>query len=190
MTANKINEILQRIRDNAKKRFLPIVDHFGSEKGELLEKLVKENKPKNVLEIGTLVGYSGLLIIRNLPPAGKLITIDNDSENAEIAKQNFNEAGVSDRMQLVFGDAINVIPKLKVKFDFVFIDAEKEQYLTYLKLLEEHNLLNPNAIILADNVKIFAAEVTDYLDYVHNSGKYKSSYHDFGEDGMEVSKLL
>lgn len=166
---------------------LPIV---GEIKGELVEQLVQKYKPKRVLEIGTLVGYSAIMIIRNLPPTGRLTTIEIDPEVAVIAQRNLNDAGVAEKVEIITGDARSIIPTLTKKFDFVFIDAEKKQYLSYLNLLQQYNLLEDKAVILADNVKIFAAKMKDYLDYVRTSGKFKSNYHDFGDDGMEVSQLL
>ena len=180
----KTDQVLRRIEVAATKRFLPIV---GRAKGKLLERMVKKVKPKKVLEIGTLVGYSGILIVRNLSSEAILTTMEIDSEIAEIAKKNFNDESVSQQVKMIFGDALKTIPKLKQKFDFVFIDAEKNRYLAYLKLLEKNKLLNPKATILADNVKIFAVDMKDYLDYVRSSKRYRSKYHDFKWDGMESS---
>jgi len=183
------DEILERILKESKSHFLPIVDYFKGGKGDFLEKVVRLRKPKQVLEIGTLVGYSGIKIMRNLSDS-RLITLEINPKMAEVAQKNFEEAGMSERIEIITGDAIKTIPTLKGKFDFVFIDADKEQYLTYLQLLEKNKLLQAKAVILADNVKMFADSMQDYLNYVRNSGKYKSSYYDFGQDGMEESELL
>jgi predicted O-methyltransferase YrrM len=67
-----------------------------------------------------------------------------------------------------------VIPKLKSKFDLIFLDATKSEYLKYLRLVEKHSLLNKRAVVIADNVLIYENEMKDYLDYVRNSGKYIS----------------
>ena len=116
------DKILQKIEGAAATRFLPII---GKTKGKLLEKLVKQKKPKNVLEIGTLIGYSGIKILNSMLSDGLLTTLEIDSENAEVAKKNFEEAEVTDRVTLMIGNALETIPNLKNKFDFVFIDAEK-----------------------------------------------------------------
>jgi len=179
--------ILRSIEAASKHTFLPIV---GKDKGSLLENVVRARKPKFALEIGTLVGYSGILIARNLPKESKLITIEFDRNNAAMAAQNFKKANVSDRIKIIFGDARKIIPKLDSKFDFVFIDAEKKQYFSYIKLLEKHGLLSPDAVVLADNVKIFAGEMKKYLDYVRESGKYRNKHYDFGWDGMELSRAV
>ena len=98
------------------------------------------------------------------------------------------------RIELITGDALEVIPKLGYKFDLLFLDAAKNQYLQYLKLSEEANIIKNDAIIIADNVGISKNEMIDYLEYVHNSGKYKSKtiettleYSKDVRDAIEVS---
>lgn len=83
---------------------------------------------------------------------------------------------------------MQVIPTLKETFDFVFIDAEKSEYFKYLKLAE--GKLQKGAVVFADNAGFFAEQMGDYLDYVRNSGKYKSRYIKVGEDGVEISVKL
>ena len=173
-------DVLDEIEQAAQKRFLPIV---GPVKGKLLSDLAKKHKPKRILEIGVLVGYSSILMARNCE--AEIVGIEINAEITEVARKNIIKAGLSDRIEIVVGDALTAIPKLKGKFDFVFIDAAKESYLLYLKLIEPK--MNPSAIVVADNVKMFASAVENYLEYVRTSKKYKSKYHDFGYDAMEVS---
>jgi predicted O-methyltransferase YrrM len=89
---------------------------------------------------------------------------------------------------VIAGDAIKVISRLRDKFDMVVIDAEKSEYMDYLRLVEDK--LHKGSIIVADNAGISADEMKDYLDYVRNSGKYSSEYLPFDEDGVEVSVKL
>ena len=190
---DKAGQVLRRISYEATKRFLPIIGEGG--KGELLERVVKEKKPRLALEIGTLVGYSAIKIIRNLPRGSRLVTLEISPQTAAVARKNLEEAGMAEQAEIVVGSALKTIPKLKDKvgkrkFDFVFIDAAKDEYLDYLLLLEKNKLLDEKAVIVADNVKMFRDAVANYLDYMHNSGKYSSSYHDFGNDGVEVSNKL
>lgn len=127
---------------------------------------------------------------KNLPPQGKIITIEIDEALAQIAERNIERVGFSDRIRVVAGDAKQVIPRLNEKFDLVFIDATKEEYLDYLKLAEHK--LRKGGTVVADNAGIFANEMKNYLHYVRRSGKYQSKFHDFPEvkDGVEVSIKL
>ena len=85
--------------------------------------------------------------------------------------------------------ALDVIPRLDMVFDMLFLDAAKNEYLEYLKLAE--GKLNSGRVVYADNAGVFASNMRDYLDYVRTSGKYRSEYHAVGSDGVEISlKLL
>lgn len=179
---NKADQVLKEIEDQSKKIFLPII---GPQKGQVLAHAIKKAKPKKVLEIGTLVGYSAILMAKYLPKNGIITTIEINPQVAKIASQNFKKSGVSQKIDLKIGNAIKLIFTLKGRFDLLFLDAAKEEYITYLKLAEPK--LNPKAVIVADNVKIFAEEMSDFLDYVRKSGNYKSQTFDFGEDAVEVS---
>ena len=102
-----------------------------------------------------------------------------DKNLANIAKKNIEKAGLSDKIKVINGDALEIIPKLNnnnnYRFDLVFIDAVKNQYLEYLKLVEKNDLMNKEeAVLIADNVLIYENEMRDYLDYVRNSGRYNS----------------
>lgn len=180
----KSENVLKEIENIAKKQFLPII---GSHKAEVLTKLLKKYKPKRCLEIGTLVGYSAIVIAKELPKDGNLVCIEIDRKLAQIAEENISKAGLYEKIEVKIGDAKKLIPKLNGKFDFVFIDALKEEYLDYLKLVEKK--LKKGSVIVADNVKIFEKYMENYLDYVKNSGKYKSMYIDVpaAGDGLEVS---
>ena len=163
--------------------FLPII---GRKKGAVLEQMVKEQKPQLILEVGTLVGYSAILMAQHLVK-GKIITVEKDPVAAKKAQENISKAGLASVVDIHRGDALDIIPTLDGRFDLVFIDAHKEDYLRYLQLAEPK--LNPQAVIIADNVKFFAKEVDDYLQYVRRSGKFTSTTHDFGSDAVEVSTL-
>ena len=180
---NSAEQVLKEIEALAYKKhpdmFLPIV---GPEKGKLLEDLIKNYKPKKILEIGTLVGYSAILMAQHGP---NVISLEVDPKAAEIAKQNIEKAGLSDKVEIIVGDAKKTIEQLKDKFDMIFIDAKKDECIDYLKLSEKN--MKSSTIVVADNVKKFAEEVKDYLDRVRNSGLYESKYHDFGFDAVEVS---
>ncbi len=175
-------EVLQGIEAQADERHWPII---GPEKGELLVRVVREHQPKRILELGALVGYSSTLMAANLGPESEIVSIEIDHRNAETARQTQQRAGVADRCRVVEGPALEMIPTLDGPWDMVFIDANKEQYLDYLTTAEP--FLAPNAVIVADNVKAFKEDIAPYLQYVRTSPSYRSTYHDFDSDGVEVS---
>jgi predicted O-methyltransferase YrrM len=179
------DKVLREIERMTQKKFLPIV---GPHKGQVLVEVIRSVKPKRVLEVGTLIGYSAILIGKELESKANLITIEIHADEAEMARENIRRAEVPPTIDVIVGDAVKVIPKLTDKFDMVFIDAEKREYLEYLRLVEAR--LHKGSVIVADNAGIFADQMRDYLDYVRSSGKYSSKYVPVGEDGLEVSVKL
>ena len=177
--------ILQEIESKGEKQFLPII---GREKGQVLVNVIHDVKPKRVLEVGTLIGYSAVLIGRELSSDDELITIDIHDDEAELAKRNIERADLSVKVMVLTGDAVVVIPSLAGFFDLVFLDAEKSEYLEYLRLVEDK--LHAGSVVVADNAGIFAEQMSDFLSYVRNSGRYRSRYYSFGKDGVEVSIKL
>ena len=173
-------KVLAEIEEMTKNGFLPII---GPIKGSFLADLINKYKPKSALEIGSLVGYSTILIALNLPAGSKLTTIEKSPGLVKIAKRNIEKAGLPEKVKVVEGDAIKVIPKIKANFDFVFLDAEKSEYLDYLRLIEPK--MAKKCIVVADNVGVFKTTLSDYLTYVKKN--YKSRTHDFGFDAVEVS---
>jgi predicted O-methyltransferase YrrM len=176
---------LKEIENMNERRFLPIV---GPDKGRVLVRAIHEVKPKRVLEVGTLIGYSAILMAKELESDARLITIEIHANGAEIARKNIERAEVSPSIDVIVGNAIEVIPTLAGKFDMVFIDADKTEYLDYVRLFEQK--LHRGSVVVADNAGIFADQMKDYLDYVRFSGRYRSEYVSFGEDGVEVSVKL
>jgi predicted O-methyltransferase YrrM len=201
--ANNISEdreavpgLLRDLEQIAKKEHLPSI---GPLKGRIISDIVKKYKPASILEIGTLHGYSAILMGNLLPDdGGKLITIEIDRDLANIAINNIEKAGLSCKIKVICDDAINVIPTLsRYKFDLVFLDAIKTHYLNYLKLLEGKNLLKEESIVVADNVILYESEMKDYLEYVRNSGYYRSQitkttleFNKNVEDALEISFRL
>lgn len=203
-------KVLQDIEKTAKKEFLPSI---GPIKGKIIKDIIKEHKPEKVLEIGTLHGYSAILITINILIQKEvkkkmnidfennsskpiLFTLEKDGEMAQIARSNIKNSGLSDKIHLINGDGLKEIPKLKskCKFDMVFLDATKSEYLKYLQLIEQYGLLNKRAVVVADNVIMYEDEMEDYLDYVRNSGNYISrttkttlEFNKKIKDALEVS---
>ena len=179
------DEILSRIEKVAQRKFLPII---GARKGEILASEVRRSKPKHVLEVGTLIGYSAILMSKELSSDAELVTIEIHRSEATAAGQNIVEAQIPAKVTVITGNALEVIPTLGGKFDFAFIDAEKREYLKYLKLAEPK--FCRGTVVVADNAGIFAEEMADYLDYVRASGRYRSRYVQVGGDGVEISVRL
>ena len=183
---NNIVKILAEIEETARKEYLPSI---GPIKGKIIEDVIEEYKPKKALEIGTLHGYSAILIT-NIILSGEydnenfnsersstepiLISVEKDQKIANIARKNIEKARLSEKIQVINGDALEIIPRLKSEFNMIFLDATKSEYLKYLQLIEKYSLLTKRAVVVADNVLIYENEMKDYLDYVRNSGKYIS----------------
>ena len=168
--------------------------NVGPEKGNILKKEILRSKPVRVLELGSFIGYSAILIASNIANGSKLISIDIDSKSIEISKKMVTYARLDHKIQFIEGSATEVIPSLEDSFDFVFIDHGKKSYLKDLLLLEQHSLLNQNAVVFADNVGIFETELKKYLNHVRNSKLYQSSniaskleYRDNIYDAVEIS---
>lgn len=179
------DEVLRLIEQASEKNFLPII---GPQKGKLLSEEIRKVKPHLVLEVGTLIGYSTILMGKELDDKAEIVTIEIHRDEAELAGKNIVRANIPAKVKIIIGDALQTIPTLIGQFDFAFIDAEKSEYLQYLKLTEEK--LCKGATVFADNAGIFADLMADYLDYVRNSEKYNSRYIQVGEDGVEISVKL
>ena len=165
-----------------------------TEKGEILRDHLLKSKPNNVIELGTFIGYSAVLISSTIGEKSKLTSIDSDSHSIEIAKELINFAGLDDKVNLMHGSAEEIIPELNFNADFVFIDHAKKKYLSDLKLLETEEIILKNCTVFADNVGIFKDEMAEYFDHVRNSGKYQSQnfsskleYRNNIYDAVEIS---
>jgi len=118
--------------------------------GKLLMLLAQICGAKRILEIGTLAGYSTIWLARGLPEDGQLTTLEFEPLHAEVARKNVDAAGVGDRVEIITGPALDSLANLTGPFDFVFIDADKENYSGYLR--ESIRLGRPGTVIVADNV--------------------------------------
>lgn len=122
--------------------------------GKLLFVLAKAMGARRILELGTLGGYSGIWLARALPPDGVLVTLEVDPKHAEVARRNFDRAGVTPRIDLRVGSALDLLPRIEAEsrgpFDVVFIDADKPHYAEYLEW--SIRLSRPGSLIIADNV--------------------------------------
>lgn len=122
----------------------------GHEQGIFLQILSKIIRPKRILEIGTYTGYSAICLAQGLANGGKLTTLDINEELKTLALEYFEKAGLSDKIELIVGDAMQIIDTLEEEFDMVFIDADKSNYYNYYQKIIDK--VRSGGLIIADNV--------------------------------------
>jgi caffeoyl-CoA O-methyltransferase len=158
------DEVLKGIQAEAERQQMPAISVRPFE-GRLLQFLVYSTNAKKVIEIGALAGYSGTWIARALPADGKLYTLEKSSKHAAVARSSFERAGVSNKVELLEGDAQDSLKKLTSKgpFDLIFIDADKPGYPAYLAWSVDN--LRPGGMVAAHNAfrsgKVLAPESDD-----------------------------
>ena len=177
--------VLHEIERQASRRWLPII---GVEKARIISGIVDREKPRRALEVGANIGYSAIVIASHMSDGSKLTTIEVNRALAREAESNIKRAGLAERVKILIGDALELIPSIESPIDFAFLDAEKDEYGRYLTLIEPK--LHPGSVMVADNVGSFPRVMSDYLDRVRRSGFYESKYISVGWDGLEVSRKL
>jgi len=171
-------EELEKIKQKALQEHIPII---MDETLEVIEKYLKENPPKKILEIGAAVGYSAMCFSEFLAEGGKIDTIEREEERIAEAKENFKKVGVQDVITLYEGDAVEILPTLKDKYDMVFIDAAKGKYPFFLN--QALHKLNPQGIIFADNILYKGYVMSDY-----NKHKQRTAVRNLREYIKEVTE--
>lgn len=157
------------------------------ETGEFFYMLVKIAKSKNILEIGTSNGYSTIWLGEAVKQnKGKITTIEISEHKVKMAKENFRRAELNN-IKIIHGDALEEIQKLEDSFDFLFLDAIKEDYINYFRLA--YPKLTKNAVIVADNAIMFEKYMRVYLDYVRHNKNLRSVLIPIGS-GVEFSLKL
>ena len=159
--------------------------NIPADTGKFLYNLVLISKAKNILEVGTSNGYSTIWLAEAARKnKGKVTTIEISESKVKMAKENFKRAKLDKLIKIIHGDALKEIPRLREKYDFMFIDAIKRDYIKYLKLNEKN--LKKNAVIVADNAIIFKEKMIHYLNYLQNNKNYSSVLVPIGT-GVEFS---
>ena len=143
-------ELLQQLTRETYQKILQPRMLSGHYQGRVLSMISKLVNPKNILEIGTYTGYSALCLAEGLQKKGELHTIDSNEELVDFQRKYFDKSEFGNQIHQHLGNALDIIPKLDNSYDLVFIDADKENYSTYFKLIIDR--LNPGGIILSDNV--------------------------------------
>lgn len=177
---------LRRMLEYAAEKFIPVL---LPESAAFLRQLVMLLKPEKTLEIGTAIGYSGQLILKN--GGQRLYTIEINEELAETARKNFAEAGLEKRATVFTGDAGEILPLMEGSFDMIFMDGPKTKYIEYLPQLMR--MLKPGGALLCDNV-LFSGMVTGEAEYKKSKSTIVQGLDRFLEavcsDGRLVTSIL
>jgi predicted O-methyltransferase YrrM len=159
----------------------------GHFQGQLLRFLVEMIQPKRILEIGTYTGYSAIALAQGLKTGGKLITIDVNEELEKLISNFILEAGLSDKIEQITGNALEIIPTLTESFDLVFIDADKQNYKNYLDLVL--NKLNSGGYILTDNV-LWSGKVTMPKEQMDLDTRMINEFNDYVQNHPQLESIL
>ncbi len=148
------NSILSQIKQEAINSGIPQIS-ISPEQLKFIQFLIKSINAKTILEIGTLYGYSAIGMAMAIPDDGKVISIELEPERVELARRNINKAGFTSKIEVIEGRAIDLLPKIisNLTLDFVFLDADKNNYYKYVKMLDEK--LRVGGMIAADNAFAF-----------------------------------
>lgn len=191
------NKELQKIKQKALEEHIPII---MDDTLEVVDKILRELKPKKILEIGTAVGYSAMCFSEYLNENGMIDTIERDEERIKEAKENIVKVGVEEKINILEGDAVEILPTLQGTYDMIFIDAAKGKYPFFLK--EALRMLSENGIILADNILYKGYVMSDYnkhkqrtavrnlREYIHevtNNPNLETEILEVG-DGLAITK--
>ncbi len=192
------NPVIEAIEQEALENFVPII---RKETQSFLKVMMLMNRPARVLEVGTAVGFSAILMSEYLPEGSRITTIENYEKRIPIARNNFKRAGKEEQITLIEGDALEVMKTLEGPYDFIFMDAAKGQYIHYMP--EVVRLLSDGGILMSDNVlqdgdiieSRFAVErrnrtihsrMRDYLYELKHSNVLETSIIPLG-DGVALS---
>lgn len=188
---------LQSLRMAAREEGIPVM---LPETSKLLATVVSMKKPENILEIGTAVGYSGSIMLKNAKENARLTTIEIEESSANRAKETFKKEGFSDRVTLHLGDAEEIIPMMSGSYDFILCDGPKSRYLEFYPYLKK--MLRSGGVIFCDNVlfrdyisgevknphrmQTIVNNMRDFLDVLSKDTDFTTTLLDVG-DGVTVS---
>ena len=183
------DKVLKEVEAQCREERIPML---GPEKAKFIADYVEKAKPSLIVECGTAIGYSGLWMLRELKAAGagRLITIEIDTNRANQARENFERAGLADLVDSRIGDAQEVLKSIQEPVDFLLLDNNFDNYFPCFQAIEPQ-LTNP-ANVLADNVGIGADSMADYLEHVREHYESETHWFDINlpwvkKDAIEVS---
>ena len=186
---------IKELEEYAKTNNIPIMQKDGI---DFLTQYIKENNIKNILEIGSAIGYSAIkmaLVGSDI----KITTIERDKERYDIAVKNIEKFNMKDRINIILGDALEI--DLNNKYDLIFIDAAKSQYIKFFKKFDKN--LKPGGVIVSDNLsfhglveddtkttnrntKQLVRKIRKYIEYLKQNTNYKTTFYKLG-DGIAIS---
>jgi predicted O-methyltransferase YrrM len=191
-----MNDVIKEMERYAEANNVPIIEPDSI---LFIKKYIKLNDVKKILEIGTAIGYSAILMATTKEDV-EVTTIERDDKRYREAVKNINEIGLDNRIEVVFNDALDV-NLAGYKYDLIFIDAAKSQLIKYFEKFK--NYLNPGGVIITDNIKFHGLvaekdkiesknvrqlvdKIEDYKEYLQNNDEFITKFYDVG-DGLAVS---
>ena len=195
----KNDEVFSEIKRTALENNIPII---MDDTLEAIDKILSQKHVNNILEIGTAVGYSAICFSKYLSNNGIIDTIERDEERVKNAKINIKKMGLEEKINILEGDAVEILPTLHKKYDVIFIDAAKGKYPFFLK--EALRLILEDGIIFADNILYKGYVMSDYnkhkqrtavrnlREYIKNSNENPNLETEILEvgDGLAISKFV
>ena len=191
--------MLEEMRLFARQSWIPVI---LDDSLEYIENLLSKKSVKNILEIGTAIGYSAICFSKFLMDDGKIDTIEIDKQRIMLAKANIDMYKLNDKVNIIEGDALPVLPKLNKKYDFIFIDGPKSHYIEYLPLCLK--MLNDDGVIIADNVnykgmvkgeekvkhkqRTAVTRLREFIDKVKNDEGLNNELVDIGDGILVITK--
>ena len=191
-------EELKKVKEKALENHIPILMDDTLEK---IEEILQEEKPKRILEIGTAVGYSASMFAKSTDEDCIIDTIEIDEERAKEAEENIKKIGVAERINIMVGNAVDILPTLTKAYDIVFIDAAKGKYPIFLE--NAIRLIKDGGIILADNIlykgyvmsdynahkqRTAVRHLREYIKEITENDKCESEILEIG-DGLAITKV-
>ncbi len=192
-------EELKIVKEKALEDHIPIIMDDTLEK---IEEILKEEKPKRILEIGTAVGYSATMFAKYTDDDCIIDTIEIDEERAKEAKENIEKIGVADRINIMVGNAVDILPTINQEYDIVFIDAAKGKYPVFLE--NAIRLIKNGGLILADNIlykgyvmsdynkhkqRTAVRHLREYIQEITENEKLESEILEIG-DGLAITRVI
>ena len=180
-------ELLQQLTRETYQKVLQPIMLSGPYQGRVLSMISKLVQPKRILELGTFTGYASLCLAEGLQSTGELHTIDINEELFDFQRKYFDKSEFGSQIHQHLGSALDIIPKLEMTFDLVFIDADKSNYVNYFHLVIEK--LNPGGIIVSDNV-LWHGKVVEPLDEKDPSTKAVLDYNTLLKNDHRIETVL